>query len=131
MKNKSPIFDNWQFEINEVSAGVYIVGAMHASGATFHLIGTDEDGGESFLCAYAIAIEKSIDMNTLHNLYNWRVSIREMSDGVYMVDATHQLGPMISFRASSADDVAFQLHAYAGELEKAIESKCRHDKIEQ
>jgi hypothetical protein len=127
MNNKSPRLDNWQFEIHEVSACVYVVDARHASGATFHLEGTDNDGGESFLSAYSIAVEKSIDKNTLHNLVNWSVSILERSAGVYMVDATHQLGPKISFGASSTDDVVFQLHAYAGELEKAIESKRRHE----
>jgi hypothetical protein len=125
MKNQRPQLDHWQFEANEVSAGVYVLEAQHTSGAQFRLQGAENDGGEAFLSAYADAVERSMDMNTLHNLDNWSVSIRKTSVGIYMVDAKHQLGPTVSFGASGPEDAATQLHAYASELEKAIEDKRR------
>ncbi len=125
MMSKSQELDGWKFEIREVSAGVYTVDARHLSGATFYLKGTGTDGGESFLRAYATAVAKGTFLSTLHNLDNWRVCICEMTVSVYQVDATHQLGPKISFKATSIDDVVSQLHSYASELEKAIEIKRR------
>ncbi len=123
MKSKASGLGNWELEIHEESAGVYIVKAVHAAGATFQLKGTDGDGGESFLQAYAIVLNKSIGMNVLHDLANWSVNIREIPGSKYLVDAAHNSGPRVSFTASSADDAAVQLHAYAGELEEAIERK--------
>jgi hypothetical protein len=64
--------------------------------------------------------EESSGMNTLKSLDNWRVSIRETSPGVYIVDAIHQSGPQVSFSAKSVDDAVSQLHAYAGEVETAV-----------